>query len=105
MANTIPNPYETIYRMVEAVQDLVLDVRKHQIVQSGNPLPEEKPLTRQQAADFLQVTPPTLDAWVKAGLVERRVIANEVRFLPSDLLAALKKPEISRVQSRRNKKA
>ena len=102
---TISNPYETIYRMVEAVQDLVLDVRKHQIVQSGNPLPEEKPLTRAQAAEFLQVTPPTLDAWVKAGLVARRTVGSEIRFLPSDLLASLRKPEISRVQSRKNKKA
>lgn len=66
--------------------------------------PEEKPLTRAQAAEFLQVTPPTLDAWVKAGLVQRRTVGSEIRFLPSDLLASLRKPEISRVQSRKTRK-
>ena len=99
--HTIPNPYETIYRMVEAAQDLLLEVRKHQILECSNPQPEEKPLTRAQAAEFLQVTPPTLDSWTKAGLIVCRHIASEKRYLPSDLLASLKEPQITRVQKRK----
>ena len=99
----IENPFSWIARRFNHIEKLLLEAKKAAPATSAPP--EDKPLTRAQAAEFLQVTPPTLDAWVKAGLVHRRTVGNEIRFLPSDLLASLRKPEISRVQSRKNKKA
>ena len=48
-------------------------------------------LTRQQAAEFLQISVSTLDKWTKQGWVSCRYISTEKRYLRSDLLASLKR--------------
>lgn len=56
-----------------------------------NSQPSENLLTRQQAADFLQISVSTLDKWTKQGLIPCRYISTEKRYLRSDLLASLKR--------------
>lgn len=70
------------------------------------PLQEDVPdpeavFTAQQGADFLQVSLPTYREWDKKGYVKRRTIAGEIRYLKSELIQALKLPEVRRTARRK----
>ena len=56
---------------------------------------EEKVLTSKQAANFLNVNVPTLDALTKSGSLKHCRIGNEKRYLLSDLLIYLKRKPLN----------
>jgi hypothetical protein len=58
-------------------------------------------LTASQAAELLQVSLPTFRSWDRKGLVQRRLIGGEVRYLRSEIIASLKLPEVKRTAGRR----
>lgn len=62
----------------------------------------DEPLTRKRGAEFYGVTEPTFDLWEKRGYFQRRYIAGEPRYLRSELLAALKRPELKRAVRRKS---
>jgi len=53
------------------------------------PPPDEKYLTRQETAQILQVTLPTLSDWVKRGKIRAYKINTRIRFKKSDIENAL----------------
>ncbi len=57
------------------------------------PEPEPDYLTRKDVAAIYGVTLPTLHEWTKSGKVPAKRIGNRVRYLRSDVYAALKDVE------------
>lgn len=53
------------------------------------PKPDEKYLTRQETAQILQVTLPTLSDWVNRGKIRAYRINTRIRFKKSDIENAL----------------
>jgi len=50
-------------------------------------------LTRKQAADYLQISLPTLHAYTQKGLVKVMRLGKQVRYLKKDLDAAFETPK------------
>ena len=46
-------------------------------------------LTRQQTAQMLQISLPTLNIWTKNGIIRAKRINSRVRYAESDVIAAL----------------
>jgi len=69
------------------------------------PLPNdpEQVMTAAQGAEFLQVSLPTFRSWDRQGLVQRRLIGSKVRYLKSELIASLQKPEVKRTARRKSR--
>lgn len=65
---------------------------------SSTPTPEPEPeyLTRHQVANIYGISLPTLHEWTKSGKVPAKRIGNRVRYLRSDVYAALKDVETLR---------
>ncbi len=51
----------------------------------------ERPLTREEAAMYLQISLPTLHDWVNRNIIKAHKIEGRTYFLQSELLAAIKK--------------
>jgi excisionase family DNA binding protein len=49
----------------------------------------ERPLTQQEAANFLQKSRQTLVTWRKAGKIKAHKLGGRIYYKPSELLAAL----------------
>lgn len=47
-------------------------------------------LTRNQAAEILNIKPQTADTWVRRGIIRKFKIEGTTRFLKADLIEALK---------------
>ena len=63
-----------------------------EVLKENEPTPQpraEQYLTRQETAEILQVTLPTISSWVASGKVRAYKINTRVRFKKSDIDAAL----------------
>ena len=102
MRNTTQNPFTDIIQQLDTIGNDVYELRKaHVLSTKADP---EQILTATQAAELLQVSLPTFREWDKRGYLARRTIAGEIRYLRSEIIASLQKPEVSRVQSRKTRK-
>lgn len=85
---------------IEALVSKVIDDK----IKSINPTPANvagKLLTRQETAKLLKISLPTLDSWTNAGLIKAKRVGTRVRYVYSDVEAAIKDlPNIK--YSRRN---
>jgi len=52
---------------------------------------EEKPLSREKAADYLDITLPTLHDWANKGIIRPHKVEGRTYYLQSELLEAIKK--------------
>ena len=96
----IDNPFAVIDRRFNHLESLLLEIkRSNATLHSSDP---EAVLTAAQAAEFFQISLPTFREWDKRGLVPRRVIAGEIRYLRSELIASLQEPKVNRVVKRKN---
>ncbi len=94
------NPFAQIDGRLRNIEVFVLDI-KHDLLPKLSAADPEQILTATQAAELLQVSLPTFREWDKRGYLARRTIAGEIRYLRSEIIASLRKPEISRVQKRK----
>jgi excisionase family DNA binding protein len=77
-----PNPFEIIEQKLANIEELVLSLKK------------EKPetatkinyLTRQEVAERLKISLPTVDIYTRKGILKGRRIGSRILFLESDLL-------------------
>ncbi len=61
----------------------------------------EKPMTRKEVAEYLQITVQTVDALRKEGILKHHILGKkEVRFLRQDVLAALHEGKSLKYQRR-----
>lgn len=85
---------------IEALISKVIDDK----IKSINPTPTNvasKLLTRQETAKLLKISLPTLDNWTNTGLIKAKRIGTRVRYVYTDVEAAIKDmPSIK--YSRRN---
>ena len=47
-------------------------------------------MTREEVAEFLKISLPTLWAWTKNGVLKSYTIGNKVRYIQSEVIAAAK---------------
>jgi excisionase family DNA binding protein len=65
------------------------EVRISAIQDAFKPEPETVLITRQQVADYIGVSLPTLHAWTKNGTLKAYRIGNKVRYKKNEILEAL----------------
>lgn len=85
---------------IEALVSKVIDDK----IKSISPTPTNvasKLLTRQETAKLLKISLPTLDNWTNAGLIKAKRIGTRIRYIYTDVEAAIK--DMSSIKySRRN---
>lgn len=78
--------------LLELIQNGVKENLK-ELLNSSKPQ-HEKYLTRQETADLLRVSLPTLTNYVKRGIIPANRISNRVLFRRSDIEQSLKQIEV-----------
>lgn len=73
--------------LVPAVRHAVLICIREQEIFVPRPSEiDDRMLSLREAADFLQVTPEAIRAWVRKGMLVPRRVGSDMRFLKSELL-------------------
>ena len=75
----------------DAIAKTVAGILAPQIANAIASNTPEKPLTREEAALYLQISLPTLHDWVNRGLIKAHKIEGRTYFLQSELLEVIKK--------------
>lgn len=70
----------------DQLDERLRNVVRHELKNLATQVPEEKLLTRTQAAQFLNVSLPTISSWEKQGYVKSHRVGTRVFFKQSDLL-------------------
>ena len=92
MANPTPttseNPFDRIESRFNAIEEILLELKAaKQATQPAGPI---NYLSRQEAADKLQITLWTLNQWLKLGIIKSYRIRRRVLIKEHELDAALK---------------
>jgi len=82
----------SVEQLNELIQEGVRENLK-ELIDSSKPQ-QEKFLTRQEAADLLRISLPTLTDYVKRGIITANRISNRVLFKRSDIDQSLKQIEV-----------
>lgn len=77
-AQTVLNQFEGIKETLSAMQ-AVMTPSKTTVF-----------MTREEVANFLKISLPTLWAWTKEGTLKSYTIGNKVRYIESEVIAAVK---------------
>lgn len=79
------NPFDLIDARLSKIEELLLDIKHPKIVSASPTIPEKKYLTREEAANLLDVSLHTLNKWTKEGRVKGYRIGSRVRYVASEL--------------------
>lgn len=82
----INNPFESLDSRLQRIEAMLL--QQQPVVKEERTSKELK--TRKEAADFFDITLPTLHKWTKEGKVKGQRIGSRIRYYQSDLEKALK---------------
>lgn len=66
-----------------------VEVRLTALQEAFKPEPETVLITRQQVAEYIGISLPTLHAWTKSGTLKAYRIGNKVRYKKNEVLEAL----------------
>lgn len=77
-AETVLNQFEGIKETLSAIQAAMTPPKATVF------------MTREEVADFLKISLPTLWAWTKNGVLKSYTIGNKVRYIESEVIAAAK---------------
>jgi excisionase family DNA binding protein len=86
----VVNPFETIEKRLSYIESLILDI-KHQPQQVEQKEPSEKLLTVQEAAEFLNLTVPTIYSKVSKGELPVMKRSKRLYFSSTQLMEYIKK--------------
>ncbi len=85
------NPFELIDVRLNNIENLLLDIKQKKPEQENLTL-----LTRQQTAQILGISLPTLDDYTRNGIIPASRIGTRIRYKKADVYSALK--EISTIK-------
>lgn len=77
-AQTVLNQFEGIKETLSAIQAAIIPPKATVF------------MTREEVANFLKISLPTLWAWTKNGTLKSYTIGNKVRYVESEVIAAAK---------------
>lgn len=90
------NPFEIIEQKLTSIETLVLSLK--------NEKPEIKAkvnyLTRQEVAELLKISLPTVDLYSRKGILKGRRIGSRILYLESDLMELVREIPILKYQRR-----
>lgn len=75
---------------IEALLSKVIDEKLKSVVPHHAPIEPGKLLTRTETANLLKISLPTLDDWTKTGVIKAKRIGSRIRYVYSDVEAAIK---------------
>lgn len=75
---------------IETMFSNLIDTKLQSIKQPASEYSPDKLLTRQETAKLLKISLPTLNDWTKLGIIKAKKIGTRVRYLHSDVEAAIK---------------
>jgi excisionase family DNA binding protein len=89
------NPFEIIEQKLTAIEGLVLSLKDEK--------PEPKRvlyLTREETAELLKITLPTIDKYTRAGIIRGSRVGTRVLYLESDIMESVKEIPAQKYQRR-----
>lgn len=75
---------------IETLISKVMDEKLKSITPQSTPIEPGKLLTRSETANLLKISLPTLDDWTKTGVIKAKRIGTRIRYVYSDVEAAIK---------------
>jgi len=78
----LENPFDVIERRLNRIEDLLVNLEKPKIS------PPEKYLSRQETAQALHITLPTLHIWTKEGRLQSYRIGSRILYKANEVMAA-----------------
>lgn len=75
---------------LEALFSKLIDEKLQSVAPHHTPIEPGKLLTRSETANLLKISLPTLDDWTKTGVIKAKRIGSRIRYVYSDVEAAIK---------------